>query len=54
MCVVGQDTHAGLDRLQTRLGHTSQAKGPLSGMDRLKALRSGPDMPKARRAVQID
>ena len=53
LCVVGQDTQGGLDRLQARLGHTSQAEGPVSDPDRLKALRGGPNMPKAQRAVQI-
>lgn len=54
LCAIGQDTQGGPDRLQTRLGHTSQAEGPTNDPDRLRALRGGPDVPKARRAVQID
>ena len=52
LCAEGQHTQGGPDRLQARRD-ASQTDGSTSGADRLKALRGGPDMPKARRAVQI-
>ena len=54
LCAVCQDIQGKLDRLQTRLGHNSQAEGPESGQDRLMALRGGLDVPMVQRAVQID